>query len=526
MLKLKLSKFFSFMFIAVIFALSSSVVLAATKNAIVAAKPPLENCAIVKQIDGESCSSLTVQFDVSRCGDPLRFVQAKVICDAGNSDAATVTYRSGKFDYRGRIVVKRRWWGGPSWEPSGDISRARRAPEANVVSRPTTPEAAPLSRRPPVDAILDMPRSTKESLRAEQEAEQEAQDKNDKLLSFLTELTVKGSVDLYYATNFNGPPPISAVPTSANNQAQNVYRVFDTAHDSFQFSYAHLMIEKPAGPVGAMVDLAYGPAIQSVTGTLTDSSQMNVKQAVLRYKFENDFQLEAGRFVTHIGYELIESNDNWNYSRGLLFGFIDPFWHQGVKLTMPLSESFVATALVVNGWNNSYEFNGNKHLGAQLAWQATDATSLCLNLLTGQEPATVGQKGGETKSIYDFVASYVANEDLSLALNAAYLTFAAASGDVRTLGASVYLHYVLAPGWSITPRAEWVDDKDGFAFGGSFSGGQTMTSYTLTLEDKFAPGLAWRAEFRRDQSSKEPFTQSSWTSSVQETATVALIGSF
>ena len=50
--------------------------------------------------------------------------------------------------------------------------------------------------RPPVDAILEMPRSTTESLRAEAEAEREAQDKNEKLLSFLTALNVKGSVDL------------------------------------------------------------------------------------------------------------------------------------------------------------------------------------------------------------------------------------------------------------------------------------------------------------------------------------------
>ena len=106
---------------------------------------------------------------------------------------------------------------------------------------------------------------------------------------------------------------MKAVPSAANNQAQNTFRVFDTAHDSFQFSYAHLQVEKPTtedSGVGAMVDLAYGPAMQSVAGTLTDSAQLNVKQAVLRYKFGNGYVLEAGRFVTHLGYEVIEANEN------------------------------------------------------------------------------------------------------------------------------------------------------------------------------------------------------------------------
>ena len=40
-------------------------------------------------------------------------------------------------------------------------------------------------------------------------------------------------------------------------------------------------------------------------------------------------QWDAGKFVTPIGAEVIESQDNWNYTRSILFGYAIPFYHLG-----------------------------------------------------------------------------------------------------------------------------------------------------------------------------------------------------
>ena len=351
-------------------------------------------------------------------------------------------------------------------------------------------------------------------------------EKNVRIMTGLRDLSVRGSVDMYYLNNFNRPAPLKAVPTSASPSTQNTYRVFDTSHDSMQLSYAHLYVQKQAGSVTGTVDLAYGPAMQSFAGTATDVSQVNIKQAVLGYRADNGLVFEAGRFVTHVGLETIEANENWNYSRGLLFGYFDPFWHQGVKISYPFGDSVSATVLVVNGWNNSYDFNSNKNVGGQINWLATDSLSFAFNYLTGQEPSTPVQAGGERKSIIDVVASYKASDVLSFVLNADQLTYAAPAGGQTALGLALYVRYEFLENWALSPRFEIVDDKDNLAIGAAFPGGQSLTSFTVTLENKLTPNLAWRLEVRVDKSTKEPFTKDVSTTSNQETATVALLGSF
>jgi hypothetical protein len=50
-------------------------------------------------------------------------------------------------------------------------------------------------------------------------------------------------------------------------------------------------------------------------------------QAYVSVKLPADVVLDAGKFVTNAGAEVIEAKDNWLYSRSLLFGFAVPFTH-------------------------------------------------------------------------------------------------------------------------------------------------------------------------------------------------------
>ncbi len=50
-------------------------------------------------------------------------------------------------------------------------------------------------------------------------------------------------------------------------------------------------------------------------------------------------QIDAGKFVTPIGAEVIESQDNWNYTRSTLFGYAIPFYHTGLRATVPSARS-------------------------------------------------------------------------------------------------------------------------------------------------------------------------------------------
>ena len=53
--------------------------------------------------------------------------------------------------------------------------------------------------------------------------------------------------------------------------------------------------------------------------------------------------VDVGKFVTHMGNEVIESKDNWNYSRSFLFAYAIPYYHTGIRLTYPLASTLSGT---------------------------------------------------------------------------------------------------------------------------------------------------------------------------------------
>ena len=57
----------------------------------------------------------------------------------------------------------------------------------------------------------------------------------------------------------------------------------------------------------------------------------NVEQAYVSYyaPVGKGLTIDFGKFVTPLGNEVIEAKDNWNYSRGILFGYAIPFYHVG-----------------------------------------------------------------------------------------------------------------------------------------------------------------------------------------------------
>ena len=72
-------------------------------------------------------------------------------------------------------------------------------------------------------------------------------------------------------------------------------------------------------------------------------------------------QLDVGKFVTPIGAEVIESQDNWNYTRSILFGYAIPFYHVGrARDARRERQGSPLAGYLVNGWNNGSEINGDK----------------------------------------------------------------------------------------------------------------------------------------------------------------------
>jgi hypothetical protein len=99
------------------------------------------------------------------------------------------------------------------------------------------------------------------------------------------------------------------------------------------------------------------------------------------------FQVDFGEFVTSAGAEVIETKDNWNYSRSLLFAWAIPYYHFGVRTSMPIGPHFTAGVQLVNGWNNIEDNNAGKTVGLTAA-ATSKKVSWNVNYYAGPERAT------------------------------------------------------------------------------------------------------------------------------------------
>jgi hypothetical protein len=198
-------------------------------------------------------------------------------------------------------------------------------------------------------------------------------------------------------------------------------------------------------------------------------------------------QLDAGKFVTIHGAEVIESQDNWNYSRSTLFGYAIPFYHFGVRASLPLNDKLSLTGLVVNGWNNGSEMFGDTPcLGFGATFKPTSKVTWIGNFMVGQEvPVTT-----DDRILFDTTLTIALTDKLSLMANYDY----GEEGDVSWSGIAAYAKYQARPNWALVGRYEYLDDEDG----GFMLIGQKAQTFTLTSDHLVAGGLRVRLEYRGD----------------------------
>jgi hypothetical protein len=315
------------------------------------------------------------------------------------------------------------------------------------------------------------------------------------VLKFFAGTELSGFVDTYYSYNFN--KPAAACTKVGDVQVFNCLHNFDVAHNSFSLNLAELALEKkPTAESrgGFRVDLDYGSTANMVAAFDPGGTSIfqNIEQAYVSYlapTSKGSLQLDFGKFVTMMGNEVIESKDNWNYSRGLLFALAIPYYHMGMRAVYSPNDKWTLQAHLVNGWNNVVDNNTGKSLGASVTYKPTGAVTIIENYMGGPE-----QPGTNTgwRHTSDTILSYTVNSQTSVALNYDYGHDGGT--DQVWQGAAAYLKYQANDWFAVTPRYEYFNDRDGFATLTS----QNVQDFTLTAEFKHKDGVLMRIEYRGD----------------------------
>jgi len=263
-----------------------------------------------------------------------------------------------------------------------------------------------------------------------------------------------------------------------------------------------------ASRLGYHVALGFGQAMNIINSTepgqfATESNfDQYLKEGYLEYlaPVGKGLQINVGKFVTPAGAEVIETKDNWNYSRGLLFALAIPYFHFGASAKYAFNPKFAVTGYLVNGWNNSIDNNSGKTTGFSAAWTPNAKFSLIQNYLVGPEQFN---DNSNFRHLSDTVVSYSPNAKLSLMANYDYgrdhLTLATSSA--HWSGIAGYVKYAPNDKWAFAGRGEYFSDNGGTQTGTP----QKLSEFTFTLQRMLASKLMTRLEFRRDMSDQNVF---------------------
>ena len=365
-----------------------------------------------------------------------------------------------------------------------------------------------------------------------------------RVLDFFRDTTINLTLDGYYGYNFNRP--LGGV---------NLLRAYDPTSNSFNLSQAAIVIEQApnveAGRrFGARLDLQYGQATETVQGNPSNESRpqvfRNVWQAYGTYiaPIGKGLAVDFGKFAGSLGYETNYAKDNFNYSRAYFFNYL-PFYHFGFRTSYSFNDKFTATHWLVNGANQSEDFNGFKSQAVLLSFKPSSRVTLQTNYYAGKEqrdrnPALnpgfaplPTQPGLSTDVIrpvpegrfhaLDAYATFNVTDKLTLAVEGDYVVNRVEenSAPSRVTGGVAYAKYQFTPKFALAGRFEYLSDR-----GGLFSGAtQALKEHTLTAEYKLADGFLLRGEHRRDYSN-QPFFLTETPGVLkkeQNTATLGLI---
>ncbi len=332
------------------------------------------------------------------------------------------------------------------------------------------------------------------------------------LAGLLGNTTLSGFVDAYYGYNSNHPG------TLANNQ-----RNFDAATNQFGLNMIELVADKSVDTttrLGYHIALGFGQAENFVNPFPTNALDQYLKEGYLEYMAPvgKGLQINVGKFVTPAGAEVIESKDNWNYSRSLLFTYAIPYFHFGASAKYAFNPKFAVTAYLVNGWNDTIVSNtgigksgdSSKTGGFSAAWTPNAKFSITETYLVGTTPPF---DSADIRQLTDTVITYNPNAKLSFMANYDYgrqpldaveQSFLGLTSPAKWSGLAGYAKYAPNDKWAVALRGEYFNDNEGFMTG-TLPKKQELNEFTATLQRTLSGKLICRLEGRRDSSDDAAF---------------------
>ena len=287
--------------------------------------------------------------------------------------------------------------------------------------------------------------------------------------------------------------------------------------DRYPFGYGLVLT---AGIPGTSNDSQKNHALGIFRGdddqfSFRNTPNFDLQEAYASYKIPigEGLTVKAGKWVTLLGYEVIESPNNLNFSRSYLFAFSIPLTHVGALLSYPVTSWFTITAGTVVGWDVARDNNSTMSYTGQFAFTPVKDLIFNFNWITGAEQA---HTNSNPRTVLDYVLTYTGIKNLTLGLNVdygwetdeAYLKASGTRGDIDASwwGWAAYAAYDWTEAFRTALRVEYMKDAEGVRTQLSPAGKKLdLWEVTATAQYKIWKGLVGRVEYRHDSANEKVF---------------------
>ena len=333
----------------------------------------------------------------------------------------------------------------------------------------------------------------------------------------------------------------------------DAYRAFDSRTDTFSLTNACLSVDFDLAHVVGRVALQIGlgpstyyesePTHPAWGGVAASGPEVwkYLQEAYAGYDFEGAHAptVEAGIFLSPIGPESMSARANWNFSRSNLF-FGLPFYHTGVRVSVPLVRDTKATFYVVNGWNSVVDNNLAKTLIGQISGMR-GALAGSLLYVGGIERNQGDPAGMPWRNVVDAYATYhrtgsrfhlIAQANGGLEHNDFGRSYWAATAVAARFDLHAKVYVALRGDFFYEHRAQNSQGEASAIFWPS----KYVSEGTLTLAYEPVQYVSFRLEYRHDQAAGPTYFDHTQvldasgnpvlTSKAQDTLALALLAGF
>ena len=269
-------------------------------------------------------------------------------------------------------------------------------------------------------------------------------------------------VDGYYKSDFASKPE--------NNKTS-----FTNSSNALKLGMASFKVDQVIGKFAATVDLGVGKRAEEFS--YNDKGVATVfKQAFVSYAPNSTIKFTAGKWATHVGFELLDAYSNRNYSMSYGFSY-GPFFHTGIRADIALGGKSAMMIGVAQPTDFVSSSSPDKMLIAQFSTGTKD----------DKLKAFLNYQGGKDKSQFDLVLNGVVTSQIAINYDGTVANIAGANWSSNAL----YVNYDPSAKIGFTWRSEFFNDTKSAVgvgtsiFQNTFSANIHFAKLTLIPELRF-----------------------------------------